>query len=431
MFIAITSIVTILIVLLFWGTWGLSSEEKDEKVDKASLGKTFLLLFLTIAVGVFYVKTYNVATIKNIIKIKGIRCSMDSCNNIVDTLEYAILRCSFSKEYSKHNGISKITEEKYFDNYIDINSKGGGFEGLLSFKTDRNFPIRSFGAFSDYNIDEGKYKYSNHVYHYEFMANRIQSINPFAKKYEQHDYDLVNYNQGDYAFLRLLTSYVNDSTIRKAPNTLTREYLGDNSIRIFGEIGTAYVDKFIDEEIKKNPQAKLSGLLNCEWFEDLNNLNLFSAADLTQCNYDIIYDFDCPIKQLYLKFDMPAIISQLPYNLKPKDSYSYYISDFDNRNRNGSLLLHIQFPTLANMQLVRSLVLTSILTAFFSLFCLNLYYLVRKHNKYIPKFLKNKKTYRLLIIITLGIVIFLTYLLATEKNVFINYKVPSDYNINS
>jgi len=99
----IISIVTFLIVLLFWGTWGLSSEEIDGKLDKASFGKTIILFFLTLAVSVFYVKTYNVATIKNIVKVKGINCSIDSNKNIVDTLEYLILRCSFTKDHNKHH----------------------------------------------------------------------------------------------------------------------------------------------------------------------------------------------------------------------------------------------------------------------------------------------------------------------------------------
>jgi len=426
----IISIVTFLIVLLFWGTWGLSSEEIDGKLDKASFGKTIILFFLTLAVSVFYVKTYNVATIKNIVKVKGINCSIDSNKNIVDTLEYLILRCSFTKDHNKHNKITKITGEKYFDEYYDVNSMGGGFEGLIRYNTDRDAPVRTFGKYSDYDIDENNYIYSNHVYHFEFMGNKIPTINPFEIRYEQHDYGFINYNQGDYAFFRLFTSFVNDSTIRKAPNVGIREYLGDNSIRIFGELGTAYLDKFINEEINKNPQAKLEGLINCEWFEYLNNLNLFSAADLTQCNYDIIYDFDCPLKQLYLQFDMPAIISQLPYNLEPKDSYSYFIKDFDNSKKSGSLLLHIQFPTLANMQLVRSLVLTSILTAFFSLFCLNMYYLVRKHNKCIPYILKNKRIYTLMITVILLIIIILTLLLATDSIIYLNRAVPANYNIN-
>ena len=113
-----------------------------------------------------------------------------------------------------------------------------------------------------------------------------------------------------------------------------------------------------------------------------------------------------------------------------KDSYSYYINEFDKINpHKGSLLLHVQFPTLANMQLIRSLVLTSLLTAFFSLFCLNVYYLVRKHEKYIPKFLMKKRTYIVLIIITLLLIAFFTYLLLFDINLFIDTDYPKNYNI--
>lgn len=425
----IISVITFLIVLLFWGTWGLSSEEKDEKRSKASFGKTGLLLVLTIAVGVFYVKTYNVATVKNIIKIKGVNCALDSNRHIIDTLDYLIISSSYSKEYSKHNTISQITGEKFFEDYIDTGTKGSGFDALIHYNTDSLIAVAPYGDYTDYKSDDYKY-HKDHLYHYEFMSNMIPTINPFVIRYPQKDFGLINYNEQDYAFLRLYTSFITDSSIVKAPNANIREYLGDNSIRIFGEVGSRKLQEFKSTVLKNYPDEPLKGLIDCKWSEYINHMDLLSAADLTQCDYDIIYDIDCPIKQLYLKFDIPVIISQLPYGLMPKDTYSYYINDFDKINPNkGSLLLHVQFPTLANMQLIRSLVLTSLLTAFFSLFCLNVYYLVRKYDKYIPKFLKKKLIYIILIFITLALIILFTYLLAFDNNIFINKEYPPNYNI--
>lgn len=427
MIIAIISVITILIILLFWGTWGLSSEEKDEKRSKASLGKTSLLLVLTIVVGVFYVKTYNVATVKNIIKIKGVNCALDSNKHVLDTLDYIIISSSFSQDSSKQKTISQITGEKYFEDYIETGSKGGGFDALIHFNTLN--AVNSFGDYRDYKIDDYKY-HKDHLYHYEFMSNSIPTINPFVIRYPQKDFGLVNYDDQAYVFFRLYTSFVNDSSIVKAPNTYIRNYLGDNSIRVFGEIGSRKLQEFQNTVLKNNPDQPLKGLIDCKWSKNINHMDLLSAADLTQCDYEILYDIDCPTKQLYLKFDIPVIISQLPYGLMAKDSYSYYINEFDKINpHKGSLLLHVQFPTLANMQLIRSLVLTSLLTAFFSLFCLNVYYLVRKHEKYIPKFLMKKRTYIVLIIITLLLIAFFTYLLLFDINLFIDTDYPKNYNI--
>lgn len=429
MIIAVISIVTILVVLLFWGTWGLSSEEKDEKRSKASLGKTSLLFVLTIAVGVFYVKTYNVATVKNIIKIKGINCALDSNKHVLDTLDYLIISSSYTREDSKQKTISQITGEKYFEDYIETGTKGSGFDALIHYNTDGLNAVVPYGDYTDYKSDDYKY-HKDHLYHYEFMSNSIPTINPFVIRYPQKDFGLINFNEQDYAFLRLYTSFVNDSSIVKAPNAYIRDYLGDNSIRIFGEVGTQKLQEFQNTVLKENPNEPLKGLIDCKWSDHINHMDLLSAADLTQCDYEIIYDIDCPTKQLYLKFDIPVIISQLTYGLMPKDSYSYYINDFDKINpKKGSLLLHVQFPTLANMQLIRSLVLTSLLTAFFSLFCLNVYYLVRKHDKYIPKFLKRKRTYIVLIIITLLLIFFFTYLLAFNQHININMDYPKNYSI--
>jgi hypothetical protein len=54
--------------------------------------------------------------------------------------------------------------------------------------------------------------------------------------------------------------------------------------------------------------------------------------------------------------------------------------DFLNKDivKNGSYRFHIKLPTLANLQLIRSLILTTLLTAFSSMFILNLFYWLRK-----------------------------------------------------
>ena len=52
-----------------------------------------------------------------------------------------------------------------------------------------------------------------------------------------------------------------------------------------------------------------------------------------------------------------------------------------------NLSIHVELPTLANLQLIRSLILTTLITALVSLFFCNAYYLARR------KILKCKEEY--------------------------------------
>ena len=101
-----------LIAVFLWGAWGISSEEKDGKAKLAGLKKTVAMLFITLAIGAFYYKTYQVATIKNVIKVKGIKCAVDSTNSPADTLDYVIIRCAFTKTGTKYQRINEITGNK-------------------------------------------------------------------------------------------------------------------------------------------------------------------------------------------------------------------------------------------------------------------------------------------------------------------------------
>lgn len=193
-----------------------------------------------------------------------------------------------------------------------------------------------------------------------------------------------------------------------------------------GEIGTARLNIFRKDILSKHNTYKDSVMLEVGVVgDDLNSINLLTAADLTQCSYDIIYDFDCPVKNLFLTFDIPTTLSQLPYGLKPIDSYSYVIDNPEelSKMKKGSLLLHLNFPTLSNMQLIRSLVLTSVLTAFFSLFCLNAFYCVRKYSKG-PQSKRGKRIYKIITIFILIMIAYVVYAMMFDKPIYFERTPP-------
>lgn len=421
------SIAFILVILFIWGAWGISSEEIDEKTQKASRNKTAVMFIITLAIAAFYYKTYNVATMKNVIKIKGIKCAVDSFENSVDTIDYVIIRSSFTDAGTKYHRINEITGENYFEYGEGAYGNTGGSGFAIRYKIDSLFPIKKISDYELYGIDPQEYEHSDHVYHYEYMASYLPTLVPYSFVAIEKDYGLLGYQKGDYGYQRIIYGTPNDSTIRTAPEKKIRDFIGDNAVRVSGETGTTYLQTFIDNEVSKNPKCKdsLVTVINLQW-DDINTMNLLTAADLTQCSYDILYDFDCPVKRLYITFDIPTSLSQLPYGIKPIDSYSYKIDnpEFFAKKKAGSLLLHINFPTLSNMQLIRSLVLTSLLTAFFSLFCLNAYYCFRKYYKDHPKGRKWKTIYRAVIGFIILIIICMVYLMMTEKTIMLKHPVP-------
>ena len=111
----------------------------------------------------------------------------------------------------------------------------------------------------------------------------------------------------------------------------------------------------------------------------VNTLNFFSAADLSQCEYEVKLESDIPIENLSMFFDLPVEISSLnpsEHNVVSKGFFMNIEEDIAGETR--YLIYHVKFPTLANLQLIRSLILTTLLTVLFSLFFKNLYYYCRK-----------------------------------------------------
>lgn len=126
---------------------------------------------------------------------------------------------------------------------------------------------------------------------------------------------------------------------------------------------------------------------------DLNTFNFFTAADISQCSYVLGIISDCPIKKFQMTFDIPVELSPLPFKTDVSSAYGFAILDPNNIKeiQNTLITTHIKFPTLANMQLIRSLILTTVLSALLTLFLSNFYFLVCRIIRYIKKELNYQK----------------------------------------
>lgn len=110
-----------------------------------------------------------------------------------------------------------------------------------------------------------------------------------------------------------------------------------------------------------------------------NYIDYFTSSDMSQRIFDVEFYSEVPLKSLSITFDEPISLSEI--YPKPDTLGMTQIVYTDKKKldyfKNRGLIFHAHFPTYENKRLLRSLILTTILTAVFSLFCTNLYILGR------------------------------------------------------
>lgn len=110
-----------------------------------------------------------------------------------------------------------------------------------------------------------------------------------------------------------------------------------------------------------------------------NYVDYFTSSDMSQRVYCVDFASDVPICGININFDEPIELSEI--YPKPDNLDMNQITYTDRKKldylRTKSLRFHAKLPTYENKQLLRSLILTTILTTVFSLFCRNLYLCIR------------------------------------------------------
>ena len=129
----------------------------------------------------------------------------------------------------------------------------------------------------------------------------------------------------------------------------------------------------------EDTDAKYVDLYQYAYSKYTNSLDFFTSADISQYTYVISLNSDCPVKDLYVDYDIPIEMANNNEHISVGTRGFYLDSVMVNNLRKvPSMGFQVKFPSLANLQLIRSLILTTLLTALFSLFCKNLYYSIRK-----------------------------------------------------
>lgn len=420
----INTIIAAIVAMFFWGK---SSKDLEEKTQLASWLKTLVYGVLTFIVLVFYIKSYQVATVFHTIQVNGLKQTVNANGVVADTIATINLTNKFS---------SNITENFKFNNaeladsdrIKRISEMGGIFMAINlhngpNYKLKINPKVEKQGndikkrigytpeiIFGDYPLDA----YS-HAYIFNYMTSSIPSLIPFFPTFTLERKAGLEESNGIYQ--KVIMSDC-DSFGEGLTSSIKTEDVG-------GQTHEVANPKFLHEMYVGNT-VLCDTITNIEdyhykfLFDNnfIQSMNFFTAADISQYTCDVHLESDCYIERMKFMYDLPIEIS-------PHDSsmiitsYSFVVKgDFLNKDiaNQGSYRFHVKFPTLANLQLIRSLILTTILTALVSLFFLNLFYLFRKcvirfKEKHISQIsVERAKTFRIKIcILAIAIMAFLVY----------------------
>ena len=115
----VNTLIAAFVAIFFWGK---TSKETEEKTRRASKLRAFVYLVLSLVVGFFFYKTYQVSTIYNSIQVNAFRPSYDSAGNIVDTIHKIEIFNRFTSANGYKNDIYRysLRENKKINEFAEV-----------------------------------------------------------------------------------------------------------------------------------------------------------------------------------------------------------------------------------------------------------------------------------------------------------------------
>ena len=355
-----------------------STTEVEEKTQHASWIRTIVFFFLSFFVGVFFYKTYQVATLKSIINIKGICDSRDSLGNVADTIKDIHLINYFStsgvdnRETMIFNqGLLSEEEQSYLESSkIEINILLQNRKPYSIHFNPNNGIVHDICEIPD---DVG------HSYYVSTICNTIPSIIPF---FYTLSFSRELKNNDGYIYLNFSDLKSNPIDFTYTYNSFT--WRNGAQVDTLRSIVTQYPpDEYMYTSIYCNNKDRLSTAPTSFIYDKqksniINTLNFFTAADISQYNHLIQINSECYLEHFKYDSTIPVNISDYDEDMIVGPMGFVLKGEFLNELKKGAFIFNVQLPTLANLQLIRSLILTTLITAFVSLFLSNLYFSARK-----------------------------------------------------
>lgn len=366
----INTFIAALIAIFFWGK---SSKDVEEKTECASIIRTLVYFVLSVVVGVFFYKTYQVAVAYDIIDIDGVRQSFDESGNVADTVSVITITNKFSSGGIENNSISKPNNEEEYKKYNET----GGVYLKVWLHNNAPYSVKTNSNYNNADFSFAKFDDVAHVYQLSVVCSSIPSLIPLFPSWEGA---YENSTDVDYANMVIFD-------VKKHPERLKNTYVlksVDGSEKTFTSPKNPFMNAYYTTGLFAQKQGALkepySYFHMAASGNFINTMGFFTAADISQYIQGIQIKSNCPVKMLEVVYDINIEVSQYDscmtigpqgFNIKGK-----YLDGFINNPTASGIL--VKLPTLANLQLIRSLILTTVITALISLFFSNLYFWLRK-----------------------------------------------------
>jgi len=426
----INTFIAAIVAMFFWGK---STKDIEEKTQLASKLRTFIYGVLALVVLLFYIKTHQVATVHHTIQVKGLKETVNANGELADTIATINLTNKFSSNITENYIINKADLHDADD--IKKAAETGGLFMAVNVHSGPKYKLRldpqiekqikasnghlgSESVIGDYMLDA----YS-HVYAVNYMTSSIPSLIPFFPTFRLEGKGWLK--KSGFYYEQILSDC--DSYGEGLKATAKIEDNGGNKHEIDFEdyLREMYVFQMVACDTLTNVENyHLRFQYDTNFFQ---RMNFFTAADISQYTCDINLESDCYIQRMKIMYDIPIEINSQDSSMV-MTSYSFVVKgDFLNKviANQGGYRFHVKFPTLANLQLIRSLILTTLLTALVSLFFYNLFYLIRKwairfRDKHISQISVEKaKTFRIriciLLIIIMLLMVYIAWRIFTER----------------
>ena len=381
-------LIAVFVAMFFWGK---ANKKTREKTKDASVFRTFVYLVLSIFVGVFFYKTYQVATIYNGIQVSAFKASYDSLGRITDTIPTIEIYNRFSSLSYNNLFLQTINNREDSKTSKDYFSEIGGVRFEIISHNDSDYVVKETPIVNNNPLSVLSLPKDNpdQVYAVAVFMTGIPNLIPVYPK--------VKYNSGWEKSTPKLDSEIKNSSdsVIVFTKSIMNEMKDDPNITYVTEGGPVsnmptpigYVFKqfgvFYDTNKTKAPYVSMLMFARNAFS---NTLNIFTAADISQYTHMISINSDCHIKEMAIDYDIPIETSQITEDMKVAAKAIVVEEKMLDQFLNGqSFLFHVKLPTMANIQLIRSLVLTALISALLSLLSQNLYYLMRKWACYYRK----------------------------------------------
>ena len=354
-----------------------SSKDVQEKTKRASKFRTFVYFVLAFITGVMFYKSYQVATVNNSVDFRVLRGAVDSLGHPKDTIEclYVFNKINCAGSYN-----NPFVEPNSFADSL-LTKEGGVWISLKVVSA----PTDTIKEFSDYTLEleqslneqlGADVSQMGQLYRLISMSNSIPSfipIYPKINKIERWEHLTNCYDSISSGNTRDIK---NSICIENSKGSKTRFFDQSRNHRKMTENGLIIDHFMLFDHISEDSIEYVWGNHN----PYVNTMGWMTGADVSQYTFVLSLPFQehVYIKKIRVIYNLPIEVNCPEEGLSSSFRFIDLDENFMKDYQHGSLQFYVKLPTMANIQQIRSIIITALVTTFVSLFFTNFFYCFRR-----------------------------------------------------